>query len=211
MLPSISKRSEKTLTCGKASWKPGRFSPVDGAALVVEQAGRAERVGGGAQRADLDAAIVLLAQPCRERLGVVALDIETAANEDDGRPVLAEHQLALLLDGGVDGNLHAVRCSDGLACLAGQTPGIGFVAEDAIGAAQRLDRRGKGDHREFRLEVEDDCLRQRRCVRHRANLAPVACHNMKCRFHDKEPAISGAVNKNRQSCRPLGREKIGRV
>jgi hypothetical protein len=150
----------------------GQVFPVDGAALVLKQAGGAERMGAGAQAADLDAAIVFLAQPCGKRLRLVALDVEAAADEYDRRPAFAEHQLALIVNGGVDADFDAAGRGDRLAGLAGQTPFIGFVAKHAVGCAQRFDGRGKRDHREFGHEVENDRFLGCRCVCHRPTIVP---------------------------------------
>ena len=88
--------------------------PVDGAALVGQEAGGRQHMGAGAQAADGDAAIVFLAQPGEGRAVVVLLDIDAAAHDDHGGPVRAGQLAALVLQRGVDGAFDAVGGATGL-------------------------------------------------------------------------------------------------
>ncbi|CCV14518.1 hypothetical protein MESS4_680071 [Mesorhizobium sp. STM 4661] len=103
----------------------------------------------GAQAADGNAPVVFLAQPGEGRLVLVALDIDTAADDRHRRPVRSGHLLALFLERGVDGAFDTVRGAHRLAVDAGETPAVGLVAEHAVGRAQRIERRCKGDHGEI--------------------------------------------------------------
>ena len=107
--------------------------PMDGAALVGQQAGRGQHMRAGAQPADGDAAIILLAQPGKGRVVVVVLDVDAAADDDHRRPVRPGHLAPLVLERGVDRAFDAVGGLHRLAVDAGQPPAVGFVAEHAVG------------------------------------------------------------------------------
>ena len=126
---------------------------MDGAAIAVEEIGLGEDMGAGAQRADIRTLSVGAAQMRKDVLIIVEVAVDAAAQND-------RVEIDDLLDRALRVEGDAVRGADRLAVRREEMPGIEFLAGDAVGEAQWLDRRGESNHREIRHQQKSYFLRR---------------------------------------------------
>ena len=126
---------------------------MDGAAIAIQQSRPRQDMAAGAERPDIGTLTVDAAQP-REEAAVLEEMAVDAAAEDDG----AEARGPVDIAPGVQHDAVAGRHRLGVA--GEQAPAVELAPRRPVRQAQRLHRRGEGDHREIGDQHEGDALRQ---------------------------------------------------
>ena len=117
--------------------------PMDGAFIVVENAGFRQQMGAGADRTDVIAAARRLAQPADQPLVRMVLHIEAGADDDGG---MRRNRLEIAVDHGEN----VVGGGHRLAVHRMHGPAVKRLFRHAVCQPQGLNGRGHRHHGEFR-------------------------------------------------------------
>ncbi len=141
------------LQLGKFLGEAVDILPMNGAAPLVEKAGSRHDIGAGADGPDDSAVPVKPSHQVQHVAVGVSAHIQPGA--DKHHPAILQHRRVT-----VRGHLDTVAGDCRRAGRAGDDPGIEVAVALPVGGAQRLDRRGEGQHRKIIEKQKSDFLRR---------------------------------------------------